>query len=171
MKKNLMLLALTGVIALASCSTLPPLPARIDPAMPSAPIVVTLPADAPVPTPQPAPVAQSITVIGNPEAVGVPWLEVTAFQAARSPGDGANCSAVASVASADTDKSLTIRSTNCGDAGTATLTVTLNGQSTPERVGGQDLVIVQKRSGNIEAVSAIITINGEQIWPRQVPHQ
>jgi len=163
MKKRLSLLALTGIIALASCSTLPPLPARIDPATPSVPIVVTLPADAPVPQPAPAPAAQSITVIGNPEAVGVPWLEVTAFQAARSPGDGANCSAVAS---ADTDKALTIRSTNCGDAGTATLTVTLNGQSTPQRVGGQDLVIVQKRSGNIEPVSAVITVHGEQIWPQ-----
>jgi len=164
MKKKLSLLALTGIIALASCGA-PPTPARINPATSSAPIVVTLPADAPVPTPQPAPApaAQSITVIGNPEAVGVPWLEVTAFQAARSPGDGANCSAVAS---ADTDKSLTIRSANCGDAGTATLTVALNGQRTPQKVGSQDLVIVQKRRDISESVTAVVEVGGEQIWPK-----
>ncbi|AZI44362.1 hypothetical protein EHF33_15890 [Deinococcus psychrotolerans] len=157
MKKNLGLLALTGVIALAACSAPLPVPTRTDPPTKAEPVVVTYPAA----TPAPAPL--SVTVIGNPTSTSAPYLYVTALEAGRSPGNGAGCTAMASEGE---DKSMTIRAANCGETSTATVYVALAGQTTPQKVGEQDLILVQKRAGIVEPVSAVITVRGEVVWPK-----
>jgi len=119
-----------------------------------APIIV---ATSPAPVAGPAPAGPAVT-FGGPV-----WIEVTAIPAARSPGSGASCTGVASEGE---QHRLYIRSANCGAAGVAGLTFTLNGQTTPEVLGDQDLILVQLDAGNPVPVTAVVTVYGEQIWPR-----
>lgn len=161
MKKTLMLLALTGVVALSACGAQQPI-SRADLAAVSqqvadlAPIIVK--------AAEPAPLAPPLFPVQPPMTFGAPvWVEVTAIPAVRSPGSGANCTGVASEGHWHR---LYIRSANCGAAGRAGLTFTLNGQTTTEVLGDQDLILVQLAAGNVVPVTAVVKANGETIWPK-----
>ncbi|AWN22229.1 hypothetical protein DKM44_02410 [Deinococcus irradiatisoli] len=163
MKRLLLLVALTSVIVGCSPPSAPERPQPNNPA-PSAP-PYTVPASSTV-------IPANLTTdpllppgwVVSPVTFGGPmWIEVTAIPAARSPGDGASCTGVASEGE---QHRLYIRAANCGSTGTATLTFTLAGQTTPEVIGDQDLMLVQKIAGKVVRVTAVVKVGNVQVWPR-----
>ncbi|WP_237725113.1 hypothetical protein [Deinococcus alpinitundrae] len=155
MKKNLMLLSFIGIVALAACGAQPLIP-RAD--LAAAQHVTDL---APITkATEAAPLMSLFPVQSSVTFSGPVWIEVTAMLAAHSTGRGANYSGAASEGE---QHRLSIRSTNCGSDGVTGLTFTLAGQTTPEVLGDQDLILVQLVSGKPVPVTAVVTVHGEQI--------
>ena len=149
MKKKLNLLALTGVIALAACST----PAPSSPTM-------SPPGNSWVTPGHPTP-ANSPVTFGGPEQS---WLEVTADTVQR-PDTGAPCTATASERP---DHRVAVEPLDCSGASTAVVTVTeLSGQISHQFVGPQRLVFTQRAQGVPVAEPTFrLTVNDRQIWPK-----
>ena len=151
------ILALAALLSLAACSQQPIPRAVITPAQINAvaavlnPTITPDPVVTPAPAPTPAPVVEKASI------------QTTAIPAVRSPGSGLNCSGVAG----EYIKDLTVwvRSANCGDAGTANVTITFDGQTTRGVIGSQDLIVAQVLGGFNVPVTATIRVNGFIVWP------
>jgi len=161
--KRLLLVALTGVIALAACGAqLPAAPTDLATVSQNvadlAPIIVK--AAEPAPLMPLFPVQPPVT-FGGPEQS---WYEVTAFSVTR-PDAGGPCTATAFE---QPDHRVAVEPVSCSGASMAVVTVTeLSGRGSHQFVGPQRLVITQRAQGvQVAQPTFTLTVEGRQIWPK-----